>query len=84
LLPGCWLLRKLRKSFPISDTPIPVNYLLFLASDFWIDLGARLYHVIDYWQYYSKNPIEIFIYGKGEWGIYGAIAGGFVSLWVLR
>lgn len=37
-------------------------------------IGARLYHVIDYWSYYSQNLMEIF--GGRGLGIYGAIIGG--------
>jgi phosphatidylglycerol---prolipoprotein diacylglyceryl transferase len=41
-------------------------------------IGARLYHVIDQWQLYSQNPIEI-IGGRGL-GIYGAVIGGAIGL----
>ncbi|MDD3264762.1 MAG: prolipoprotein diacylglyceryl transferase [Dehalococcoidales bacterium] len=41
-------------------------------------IGARLYHVIDYWSYYSQNLIEI-IGGRGL-GIYGAIIGGAIGV----
>lgn len=41
-------------------------------------IGARLYHVIDQWQYYSQNPGEI-IGGRGL-GIYGAVIGGAIGL----
>jgi len=43
-------------------------------------IGARLYHVIDYWSYYSQNPAAI-IGGRGL-GIYGAIIGGAVGVLV--
>ena len=45
-------------------------------------IGARLYHVIDYWQYYSENPIEIFYLWQGGFGIFGAIGGGLLGLWI--
>ena len=41
-------------------------------------IGARLYHVIDYWSYYSQNPGAI-IGGRGL-GIFGAVIGGAVGL----
>ena len=41
-------------------------------------IGARLYHVIDKWDFYSQNPILIFS-GAGL-GIFGAIAGGVTGL----
>jgi phosphatidylglycerol---prolipoprotein diacylglyceryl transferase len=41
-------------------------------------IGARLYHVIDKWEYYIHNPALI-IGGQGL-GIFGAIIGGAVGL----
>jgi phosphatidylglycerol---prolipoprotein diacylglyceryl transferase len=41
-------------------------------------VGARLYHVIDQWAYYSQNPSQI-IGGRGL-GIFGAVIGGAIGL----
>jgi phosphatidylglycerol:prolipoprotein diacylglycerol transferase len=41
-------------------------------------IGARLYHVIDLWDYYSRNP-SLIIGGSGL-GIYGAVIGGIIGL----
>ncbi len=41
-------------------------------------IGARLYHVIDQWSYYSANPSKII--GGAGLGIFGAIAGGVLGL----
>ena len=49
--------------------------LLLLPMAF---IGARLYHVIDRWDFYSQNPIAIF--GGAGLGIFGAIAGGVAGL----
>jgi phosphatidylglycerol:prolipoprotein diacylglycerol transferase len=43
-------------------------------------LGARLYHVLDWWQYYSARPVEVLALWKGGMGIYGAIIGGLIGL----
>jgi phosphatidylglycerol---prolipoprotein diacylglyceryl transferase len=46
-------------------------------------LGARAYHVIDLWNYYQLNPVEIVKIWQGGLGIYGAIIGGIlgIALW---
>jgi len=41
-------------------------------------IGARLYHVIDLWSYYSQNPAEIF--GGRGLGIFGAVIGGAIGV----
>ena len=41
-------------------------------------IGARLYHVIDQWDYYSQNPALIF--GGAGLGIFGAVIGGAIGV----
>jgi phosphatidylglycerol:prolipoprotein diacylglycerol transferase len=41
-------------------------------------IGARLYHVIDLWEFYRQNPSLIF--GGAGLGIFGAIIGGTIGL----
>lgn len=41
-------------------------------------VGARLYHVIDRWDFYSQNPVLIF--GGAGLGIFGAVIGGAIGL----
>lgn len=43
-------------------------------------IGARLYHVFDFWNFYSKNPLEIFKIWQGGLGIFGGIFGGTIGL----
>ncbi len=43
-------------------------------------VGARLFHVIDFWFYYSQNPIQILEIWKGGLGIFGAILGGLAGI----
>jgi len=39
-------------------------------------IGARAYHVIDFWEVYSTNPVSILHLWQGGLGIYGAIIAG--------
>ncbi len=41
-------------------------------------IGARLYHVIDQWDFYGQNP-SLIIGGRGL-GIFGAVIGGAIGL----
>jgi len=41
-------------------------------------VGARIYHVLDYWDYYSHNTLKFINTGGGGRGIYGGIIGGVV------
>ena len=46
-------------------------------------LGARLYHVLDLWRnYYIYDPIKIFYMWEGGFGIWGAIFGAIVGLFL--
>jgi phosphatidylglycerol:prolipoprotein diacylglycerol transferase len=41
-------------------------------------IGARMYHVIDQWSYYSQHPAQII--GGAGLGIFGAVIGGAIGL----
>lgn len=43
-------------------------------------IGARLYHVADYWSYYSQHFNEIFYTWNGGLGIYGALISGLLFI----
>jgi len=45
-------------------------------------IGARAYHVIDLWSYYSQYPQDIIAVWKGGLGIFGAIFAGSLGLWL--
>lgn len=40
-------------------------------------VGARLFYVLEFWDYYGKNPIEIFSLGDGGLMFYGGAFGAF-------
>jgi phosphatidylglycerol:prolipoprotein diacylglycerol transferase len=64
-----------------------LNKDLFWQTSFWTILlgitGARAYHVIDYWEIYSKDLISILYIWHGGLGIYGALLFGAVTLTLL-
>ncbi len=46
-------------------------------------IGARIYHVVDYWsRYYSQNLWNIFAVWEGGLGIWGAIVGAILGLYL--
>lgn len=54
---------------------------LFIFPLIFISLiSARLYHVVDYWSYYSENPHQIYATWNGGLGIYGALIGAVIFI----
>ncbi len=45
-------------------------------------LGARIYHVVDLWDYYSQNMWQIWNLWNGGMSIWGGIIGGGLGWWV--
>ncbi|MBC7263212.1 MAG: prolipoprotein diacylglyceryl transferase [Chloroflexi bacterium] len=64
-----------------GDNPDHVWNGVLLALAFGM-IGARLYHVLSAWDYYSRNPLQIFNTRTGGLGIFGALAGGLLALWI--
>ena len=86
LVAGIILAHREAKRF--GENPDHVLNIAVIGSAFGL-IGARLYHVIDLWSYYSQNPLQIFAFRSGGIGIFGAIAGAALALvlyvwWVNR
>ncbi|OGD89571.1 prolipoprotein diacylglyceryl transferase [Candidatus Curtissbacteria bacterium RIFCSPHIGHO2_02_FULL_40_17] len=81
ILVGWYLAKKRAHLFKIPqkifDDPILLLPLFFSL------VGARLYHVFDYWNYYSQNLISIIYVWGGGLGIWGGIAGAVFGFFLV-
>jgi len=76
LAAGIWLAARL-----LRGTVVPEDEVMTTA--FWGTIGAligaRLFHVVDQWGYYSQRPVQILLINEGGIAIYGAIIGGMLG-----
>ncbi len=77
-----------REAKRLGENPEHVVNIAVLGAVFGL-VGARLYHVIDEWSFYSQDPGQIFALRSGGIGIFGAIAGSAFAVvayvwWVNR
>lgn len=63
---------------PVLDTTLFWNTVFVVGLFAFI--GARFYHVIDYFSFYRENPILIIKTWQGGMGIFGALLGGFLGI----
>jgi phosphatidylglycerol:prolipoprotein diacylglycerol transferase len=59
-----------------------VGWAMLLPVLVFAVIGARLYHVIHQWAYYSEHLIQIPQIWVGGLGIPGAVAGGVFAIWL--
>lgn len=80
ILAAVYVAQKLIKKTPLNlrypDLVWDVAFYCVLGGI----IGARLYHVIDFWGYYQNAPLQIIMLQKGGLGIFGGIAGGTAVL----
>lgn len=79
LISGVLLARHRAKIYKISKEKVE-EIVIFLTIP--VLIGARLYHVLDFWDYYVKNPSKIIAFWEGGIGIYGALILGAVALYL--
>ncbi len=77
---GWYISKKRAKLYKIPENKLE-NYLLVIPLLFAL-IAARAYHVIDYWGVYSQNPISILYFQNGGLGIWGAIIGAIIGLFL--
>jgi phosphatidylglycerol:prolipoprotein diacylglycerol transferase len=75
ILFGVWLpLRLVRGHFSEDDATAVATWGVIFGI-----IGARLVHVIDQWQYYLANPLQIFLIWTGGIAIWGGAIGGVLG-----
>lgn len=77
ILAATWLAQKRAHLYNLKKTDIKTTLWWAIIPGF---IGARLYHVIDYWSYYIARPFEITAIWNGGLGIYGGIIGGLLGI----
>ena len=68
-----------------GENPDDVLTMIVIALPLSV-IGARLYHVVSSWAFYSQNPRLIFAIWEtgGGLGIYGVIIGGLIALIIFQ
>ncbi|MDO8672255.1 MAG: prolipoprotein diacylglyceryl transferase [Dehalococcoidia bacterium] len=79
IIVGILLTLALLRGGNISDDDV---YTLALWAVVGGIIGARLFHVVDDWGFYSKNPAQIIAMNEGGLSLYGAIVVGTFSVLV--
>lgn len=74
---GAWVAGKVAKMKGLSEEVIWGGLVWVVVAGV---VGARAYHVVDMWEYYSRHVIEVVALWHGGLGIFGALAGGTAGL----
>jgi phosphatidylglycerol:prolipoprotein diacylglycerol transferase len=78
ILSGFWVASRFAGKFEITSSDVWDGlWWMFIPGI----IGARLYHVLDFWEYYRENLRLIPEIWTGGLGIFGAVLGGLLGLW---
>jgi prolipoprotein diacylglyceryltransferase len=69
--------------FHLRRSRLPARYIdsLLVGTILWGIVGARLYHVFDFWDYYSQNLVQIINLPSGGLGIFGGIIAALIYIY---
>lgn len=76
IIVGIWFAMRLLRGSQISEDDV---YTLALWAVVGGIVGARLFHVVDAWGYYSQNLLQTVMINEGGLSIYGAILVGTLA-----
>jgi phosphatidylglycerol:prolipoprotein diacylglycerol transferase len=90
---GFWVAARMAQKFSLHPKPYTpawpagrLNPNVVWDAIWWVFIpglvGARLYHVLDFWEFYRENLSLIPAVWTGGLGIFGAVFGGLVGLWM--
>lgn len=81
ILDAYFLARKRAENFGFERAQLDNIALVLISSGL---LGARLYHVVSSWEYYSSNLGQVLMVWEGGLSIFGAVLGGLIGLWIYQ
>ncbi len=81
IIAGYWLAAWRAPHYGFTVEQLDRLVIVLVVSGF---VGARIYHVASDWTFYSSQPIQAFMVWRGGLGIFGALAGGVVGLFLAR
>ncbi len=77
MLAAYWLTVRVGRKFKLTSSQVESVFVWTVVGGI---VGARVYHVVDYFAYYRHYPLESLMIWQGGLGIYGAIIGGWLGL----